>query len=423
MLASNKLQPRWCGLSPEQVAADQRRRLLEAMLELTGEVGFARVTVKRVSELAGVSRRSFYDCFPLAAGRDVKQRCLLAAYDHAIERVRTRMRDAYRGDRDPQRRLQRGLRALLGEVEERPRVARVALREVYAAGPAALARTERARRSFEPMLAARPAPSPLLAAAAVGAIEHAAARHRLAAGDPQLAAAELSAWVAAGLAAPLLAPTRCAPVRVASKRAWLSAGEERTRVLRASAVIAALHGYARLSPERTAALLGISPDAIPARDRDPERCFLGALELLAAEALAVFRRAAREGEDWADGVRRGATALLAHLAARPLLGRLACVEAYALGPPALERVALLLGRFAALLRGAVPAARAPTQLAAEASAAAVWRLVHLHVTRGRAGDLPALAEHASYLLLAPALGPELTAERILDARARGHAAR
>jgi AcrR family transcriptional regulator len=417
MSTSPKLQPRWCGLSRDQVAANQRRRLLEAMLELAGDVGYARVTVKSLSALAGVSRRSFYDCFPVAAGGEVKQRCLLAAYDHAVEQARIGVREAYRGERNPQRRLDRGVQALLGEVAARPRSARVVLHEVYAAGPAALARTERARGSFEPMLAARPALSPLIAKGVVGAVEHVAARCPLAARDPQHAAAELSAWVAANLAAPARGLARTgavAPAPVGPTRAWLERAEEPTRILRASAAIAAAHGYARLSPGRIAALLGISDGALA--ERDMEQCFLAALELLAAEALAVIRRAAIDGEDWADGLQRGVTALLGHLAARPLLGRLGCVEAYVLGPPALARIALLLSRFAALLRGEAPDGCAPSQLAAEASVAALWRLISLHVTRGCTRRLPAFAEHASYILLAPALGAQPAAERILRAR-------
>jgi hypothetical protein len=149
-----------------------------------------------------------------------------------------------------------------------------------------------------------------------------------------------------------------------------------------------------------------------------EQCFLAALELLAAEALAVIRRAALEGEDWVQGVQRGVAALLCHLAARPLLGRLGCVEAYNLGPHAFARIALLLSRFASLLRAAAPGACAPSQLTAEASVAALWRLIALHVTRGCTRGLPALAEHASYILLAPALGAAPAAERVLRARAR-----
>jgi hypothetical protein len=52
----------------------------------------------------------------------------------------------------------------------------------------------------------------------------------------------------------------------------------------------------------------------------------------------------------------------------------------------------------------------------EASVAAAWQLVHLHVTHGRMRALPMVAGHAAYLLLAPTLGPENASRRIIGAR-------
>jgi hypothetical protein len=40
-----KLQPRWCRLGKDQVAADQRRRLYEAMVEVTASRGYAALNV------------------------------------------------------------------------------------------------------------------------------------------------------------------------------------------------------------------------------------------------------------------------------------------------------------------------------------------------------------------------------------------
>jgi AcrR family transcriptional regulator len=412
--ASSKLQPRWCGLTAEQVAANQHARMLDAMLELAGETGYQRVTVKRVCELAGVSRRTFYDRFPLSAGRDVKQRCLLAAYDHAVARARHRVRDASRAERDPRLRVQRGLHALLVEVQTRPRVAQVVLHEVYAAGLPALAHTERARRSFRPLLAAGAAHSPLIADAVIGAIEHAAARHRDTPGSAR-SAVELASWVSLGLAAPAPSDSQGAgPAPRLSASAWLAGSDRHTQLVRAGALVAAGHGYAGLSSARIAAVLGFPEDALPSLDR--EKCFLGILELLAVEALTAFRGAAAGGGDWADGVQLGVAALLRHLAARPLLVRLAAVEAYRLGPRAFERIALLLSRLAQLHRRGAPLLCAPSELAAEASVAALWRLVSVYITHGLTRRLPSLGEPAGYLLLAPALGPEATTELIARGR-------
>lgn len=50
-------------LSPEQVAADQRRRLIDAMVFFAGTQGFAATPVTQLIERAGISRKTFYALF------------------------------------------------------------------------------------------------------------------------------------------------------------------------------------------------------------------------------------------------------------------------------------------------------------------------------------------------------------------------
>lgn len=62
-------------LTAEEVAEDQRRRLVAAMAESVATRGYAATSVARVIELAGVSRASFYEQF------ENRRECLLAAHD------------------------------------------------------------------------------------------------------------------------------------------------------------------------------------------------------------------------------------------------------------------------------------------------------------------------------------------------------
>jgi TetR/AcrR family transcriptional regulator len=71
-----KLQPRWCRLGKDQVAADQRRRLYEAMVEVTASRGYAAMTVTAVWSKAGVSSHTYYSLFPRSQG-DPKEACFL----------------------------------------------------------------------------------------------------------------------------------------------------------------------------------------------------------------------------------------------------------------------------------------------------------------------------------------------------------
>jgi AcrR family transcriptional regulator len=51
------------GLSREQVQASQRQRLLDAVLDVVGEHGYAAATVADITAAAGVSRTTFYEQF------------------------------------------------------------------------------------------------------------------------------------------------------------------------------------------------------------------------------------------------------------------------------------------------------------------------------------------------------------------------
>jgi AcrR family transcriptional regulator len=51
------------GLTREQVQASQRQRLLDAVLDVVGEHGYAAATVADITTAAGVSRTTFYEQF------------------------------------------------------------------------------------------------------------------------------------------------------------------------------------------------------------------------------------------------------------------------------------------------------------------------------------------------------------------------
>ena len=68
------------GLTREQVRASQRQRILDAVLDVVGEHGYAGATVAHVTKSAGISRTTFYEQF-----RN-KQDAFLTAYDEFGER-------------------------------------------------------------------------------------------------------------------------------------------------------------------------------------------------------------------------------------------------------------------------------------------------------------------------------------------------
>ena len=76
-MAAEEHAPRGSGGSERFVSDRQRGRLLTATFALVGERGYEGVSARSVSERAGVSNRTFYECF------SDREDCFLAAFNHA----------------------------------------------------------------------------------------------------------------------------------------------------------------------------------------------------------------------------------------------------------------------------------------------------------------------------------------------------
>lgn len=149
-----------------------RERLLEAVLIVSGELGYERVTVKDVIERGKTSRATFYKHF------EDKEDCFAQAYVDAGEWLYRRLIGAAK--RRPTWR--EGLRAALAELLEfcanQPAIARSLFVEAHAAGGRALAqhnqlmeRLSYAIDSARREIPSRQAPPPVTATFMVGAIE------------------------------------------------------------------------------------------------------------------------------------------------------------------------------------------------------------------------------------------------------------
>ncbi len=411
-----KLRPGPNGLERGAVAGNQRSRLIGAMIEEVGERGYAGATLARLVALAGVSKRAFHELF------QTKEAYFLATYDAIVANAARRVGAAYRCEGDWRARLRAGFAAYAAEVVEEPKAARLVLVEVLCAGPAAVARMGRTRLIFEEMLSAsfREAPDgvtlpPLIAKGIVSGVER-ITRQRLLAGDvdelPALAD-ELLAWAlsycspaAAGLGA--VSAEQCDGLAPCCPRAR-SEGD-RARLLRCAAQIAATGGYIQLSPARIARDAGVTEARFDELFESSEQCFLEALDRLSLEALVCTTRAAQE-TGGLTAVHAGIAALMGHIATSPVLVQVAFVEIFALGPAGIERRERLLGQFTDQLMRVLP--QSPSRLVAEASVGAVWGTVDHHVARGATHLLPGLADHVTYIALAPMIGGEAAAEVIL----------
>ncbi len=418
-----KLRPGPNGPGHEAIASNQRSRLIGAMIGEVAERGYAAVTMTELCKLAGVSTRTAYQLFVS------KQAYFLATYDAIVRNAVRRIGVAYRSEGDWQARLRAAFDAYASEVVDESKAARLVLVEALGAGPAAVARMQRTRLIFEQMVSASfsEAPDgvtmpPLLVKGIVCGVEQ-ITRQRLLAGDAAELPAlvdELLAWALSyrspgtvGLAAasPAASPAHCDGLALCCPRAQVE--NDRARILYSAARIAATGGYARLTPGQIVCEARVSEETFDGLFESTEQCFLAALDRLGLEALVCATRALQSTEDGLAGMHRAITALMRHIATDPVLVQVVFVEIFALGPAGIRRRERLLGQFTDQLIRGLPKSRAPSRLAAEASAGAIWGIGHHHVTRGSTQLLPGLADYATYIVLARVIGGEAAVQVIL----------
>jgi AcrR family transcriptional regulator len=116
------------------VDGSRREAILEAMIRVVGEKGYASTSVADVLTEAGSSRATFYKHF------DDKLDCFLAALQVAAERILGAATGACDGEQGWQERARAGLAAVVELFAANPGLARATLVEAATAGAEALQR-------------------------------------------------------------------------------------------------------------------------------------------------------------------------------------------------------------------------------------------------------------------------------------------
>jgi AcrR family transcriptional regulator len=130
-------------LPREFVALHKRRRITDAIAELTAEQGYEATKIGDIVRRAGVARKTLYDNF------EGKEEVFLAAFDAAAEEVMRRIEEVCAEvDGDWEERVEAGLGAVLAWVAEEPAQARMCMVEAMSATPAATGRYEDAVQGF-----------------------------------------------------------------------------------------------------------------------------------------------------------------------------------------------------------------------------------------------------------------------------------
>jgi AcrR family transcriptional regulator len=149
-----------------------RERLLEAVLLVSGELGYEQITVKQVIERAQTSRATFYKHFT------DKEDCFVQAYTEASEWLYRRVLGLAQRQPGWREGLRVGLAELLEFCANQPATAKALFIEAHAAGGEALAQHDRLMERLSEVIDSarndansRHSPPPTTSAFLVGAIE------------------------------------------------------------------------------------------------------------------------------------------------------------------------------------------------------------------------------------------------------------
>jgi AcrR family transcriptional regulator len=419
----------------------QRERLLCAMVEVTNRHGYARATVSAVVGEARVSRPSFYAHF---SDRDD---CLKACMSEIQEELLATIARALRG-RPPHAAMAGAVAAALDYASANGARARLLMAESMAGGARALELRDRgiARIAAAIERAQRAAPADASvpnvdARVVVGSVYRLIAT-RLRRGETAIfkLSEELLVWLAAYEQpagrprwrklspgpAPALSPhvpnepIQQTPGLLPPGRPRISelevAENHRLRILYAVACLAEQKGYAGTTVAEITKLASVEGSTFYRLFADKQEAFSAVLELGFQQMMDVTARGFFAGQGWPQRSWEAARALTQLLDANPLVANLGFVEAYAVGPGAVQRIEDSHTAFMFFLQEGLlqqPEREPPSRVAMEAIVAGIFEIVYLHVRKRGKPQLATLLPHIAHLWLAPFMG-SAAADEVID---------
>jgi AcrR family transcriptional regulator len=129
-------------LDPQLVAASQRQRLVEAIVELVAEKGYPDVTIGEIVSRAGTAKRTFYDHF------GDKLQCFLAALDGITDTLVAASARFFAISGTVRERCEYSMRGYLELLVSMPNTAKVFYLEAVAAGPESVTRRHAVQLKF-----------------------------------------------------------------------------------------------------------------------------------------------------------------------------------------------------------------------------------------------------------------------------------
>jgi AcrR family transcriptional regulator len=420
----------------------QRERLLGAAVEITNRRGYAGASIASMIARAEVSRPTFYQHF---TDRDD---CFTATIEDVGAELLTSVVAAIEA-RPAQEAMASAVVALLGYADEHGARARFLMGESMAGGAGALDARDRSVAQIagviERALGKAPAKEsvPDLAARVLVASVYRMVAARLRRWDTGVLALadDLIAWVAAyerpkdelrwRTLAPGPAPARSphvpdAPIQqmpavLPPGRVLLSEAQvlenHRLRILYAVARLADQKGYTASTVEDVTRLARIDAKSFYRLFANKQEAFAAAHELGFQQVIDVTVKAFFAEQGWPARSWEAGRALTQLLDANPRVANLGFVEAYAIGPGAVQRIEDSHTAFMFFLQDglvAQPQALPPSRAAMEAIVAGVFEIIYTQVRKRGKAQIAAMLAHIAHLWLTPFLGIE-EADAFIDA--------
>jgi AcrR family transcriptional regulator len=206
--------------------------------------------------------------------------------------------------------------------------------------------------------------------------------------------------------AALRAPSALPPGRPGISREQVTANH-RLRILFAAARLAEEKGYTATTIADITRLAGVDGRAFYASFTDKQDAFMTVHELGVQQVMSVTASAFFTGANWPERMWEAGRALTQFLEINPLITHVGFVEAYAVGPGAVQRVEDSHITFTIFLQEGLQQRSErtpPPRLALEAIITSIFEIVY-HQARASAGpEISGLVGHMVFLALAPFIG-------------------
>jgi len=434
----------------ERAASPERERIVEALIEIASERGYAETTIELILDRAGLDRPAFdrhfrgkYDCF-LTAWQEINEGCM------------REMLEAFNSQEDWPDRLRAVACEIVDNLRNDPGRACFAV-EVLSAGDAARARRDMTMRVIASLIDAGrnemddPEAVPHTTAEALAGSAYGQVYAKVVRGEadelpalvPQLMSAAVMPYlgVEAGLAE--LARGFDPPARyrrdVAKKSSPGKSGgtnvpaedyppelarlppgrhglprefvvhNQRERLIAGLAEAIAENGYSGTTIAHITRHAAVSRRTFYEHFSSKDECFVAAYDTVMEELRGRVSAAFEGAEDWPHAVKAGIGAMLEFLAAEPSLARLCMVEALVAGPVVVERYDAAIQSFVPYFQSGREG-RPPEVLARlsptteEALVGGMVSLISRRIIAGKAEELEELLPDLVEFILTPYVG-------------------